>query len=81
MRFILKKVVSFFLLMCFVSVFSMSVKPADYKRETIYQIITDRFYNGSTTNDNPAQSSGLFDSTQTNWRLYWGGDLQVFRRK
>ncbi len=35
--------------------------------------VTDRFYNGDSTNDNPPQSAGLFDSTKTNWHLYWGG--------
>lgn len=54
---------------------------ADFKREVIYQIITDRFYDGSSTNNNPAQSSGLYDSTKTNWRLYWGGDLQGIQAK
>ncbi|HVE60070.1 MAG TPA: alpha-amylase family glycosyl hydrolase [Pyrinomonadaceae bacterium] len=81
MRIILKKAVSFFLLVCFVSVFSVSVRAADFKRETIYQIITDRFYNGNSANDNPAQSSGLYDATQANWRLYWGGDLQGIQAK
>lgn len=81
MRIILKKAVTFFLLFCFVSVLSFSVKAADFKRETIYQIITDRFYNGNSANDNPAQSSGLYDSTQANWRLYWGGDLQGIQAK
>ena len=47
----------------------------DFKKQVIYQIVTDRFYDGSTTNDNPSQSSGLFDSTHTNWFAYWGGDL------
>jgi glycosidase len=47
----------------------------DFKKQVIYQIITDRFFNGDTNNDNPPQSSGLFDSTKTNWQLYWGGDL------
>ena len=47
----------------------------DFKKQVIYQIVTDRFNNGDTSNDNPPQSSGLFDSTKTNWRLYWGGDL------
>ncbi len=49
---------------------------ADFKREVIYQIITDRFFDGNSANNNPAQSAGLYDSTKTNWRLYWGGDLQ-----
>ncbi len=53
----------------------------DFKKQVIYQIVTDRFYNGDTTNDNPPQSSGLFDSTQTNWHLYWGGDLAGIQQK
>src|SRR6267378_768487 len=47
----------------------------DFKKQVIYQIVTDRFFNGDTSNDNPPQSSGLFDSTKSNWQLYWGGDL------
>jgi glycosidase len=47
----------------------------DYKKQVIYEIVTDRFFNGDTTNDNPSQSSGLFDSTKANWHAYWGGDL------
>ena len=53
----------------------------DFKREVIYQIITDRFYDGNSGNNNPAQSSGLYDSTKANWRLYWGGDLQGITAK
>jgi glycosidase len=53
----------------------------DFKKQVIYQIVTDRFYNGDTSNDNPPQSSGLFDSTQTNWNLYWGGDLAGIQAK
>ncbi len=53
----------------------------DFKKQVIYQIITDRFYNGDTSNDNPSQSSGLFDGTHTNWRLYWGGDLAGIQQK
>ncbi len=81
MKNILKRFGSFFLLFCLVSILPFTVRSADYKRDTIYQIITDRFYNGSTANDNPSQSSGLFDSTQTNWRLYWGGDLAGIQAK
>jgi glycosidase len=54
---------------------------ADFKREVIYQIITDRFFDGSTANNNPAQSAGLYDSTKTNWRAYWGGDLPGIQQK
>src|SRR5437764_1124212 len=63
---------------------ALSIQPArgqDFKKQVIYQIVTDRFYNGDTSNDNPAQSSGLFDSTKTNWRLYWGGDLAGIQAK
>jgi glycosidase len=53
----------------------------DFKKQVIYQIVTDRFFNGDTTNDNPSQSGGLFDSTQTNWQAYWGGDLAGIQQK
>src|SRR5205807_117955 len=53
----------------------------DFKKQVIYQIVTDRFFNGDTTNDNPAQSAGLFDSTKTNWFAYWGGDLAGIQAK
>lgn len=53
----------------------------DFKKQVIYQIVTDRFFNGDTSNDNPSQSSGLFDSTQTNWFAYWGGDLAGIQQK
>src|SRR5215216_5530317 len=54
---------------------------ADFKREVIYQIITDRFFDGSTANNNPAQSAGLYDATRINWRAYWGGDLAGIQQK
>lgn len=53
----------------------------DFKKQVIYQIITDRFVNGDTTNDNPPQSSGLFDANEKNWHLYWGGDLAGIQQK
>lgn len=49
---------------------------ADFKRGGIYQIVIDRFFDGNAANNNPPQSAGLFDATKTNWRTYWGGDLQ-----
>jgi glycosidase len=59
----------------------LSALGADFKREVVYQIITDRFFDGSTSNNNPSQSSGLYDSTKTNWRAYWGGDLAGIQQK
>ena len=54
---------------------------SDFKREVVYQIITDRFFDGSSANNNPSQSAGLYDATKTNWRAYWGGDLQGIQQK
>src|SRR5919107_349101 len=58
-----------------------TARASDFKREVVYQIITDRFFDGSTANNNPPQSSGLYDSTRTNWRAYWGGDLAGIQQK
>src|SRR5690349_18773738 len=62
-------------------IFSQICPAQDFKKQVIYQIVTDRFFNGSTANDNPSQSSGLFDSSQTNWFAYWGGDLAGIQAK
>ena len=48
----------------------------DFKKQVIYQVVTDRFNDGSSANDGCPQDSGMFDLTHTNWNLYWGGDLQ-----
>ena len=53
----------------------------DFKKQVIYQIVTDRFYDGDTSNDNPAESPGLFDATKTNWQAYWGGDLAGIQKQ
>lgn len=56
-------------------------RAGDFRREVIYQIVTDRFFDGNAANNNPPTSSGLYDSTRTNWRAYWGGDFQGIREK
>jgi glycosidase len=64
--------------------FGLAVFPLhaqDFKKQVIYQVVTDRFFDGDATNNNPAQSSGLYDATKTNWRLYWGGDLAGLQQK
>jgi glycosidase len=66
---------------CLLVLTALTVSAQDFKKQVIYQIVTDRFVDGDTTNDNPPQSSGLFDSTKTNWRLYWGGDLAGIQSK
>ncbi len=59
----------------------IALNSADFKREVIYQIITDRFFDGSSGNNNPPQSSGLYDPSKTNWQAYWGGDLAGIQQK
>lgn len=53
----------------------------DFRREVIYQIVTDRFFDGDPANNDPPQSAGLYDPSRTDWRLYWGGDLEGIRQK
>ena len=60
---------------------SLALHAQDFKKQVIYQVVTDRFYDGDTANDNPAGSPGLFDSSHTNWQAYWGGDLAGIQQK
>ncbi|MFZ0746155.1 MAG: alpha-amylase family glycosyl hydrolase [Terracidiphilus sp.] len=59
----------------------------DIHQGFIYQIVTDRFFDGDTTNDNPSESPGLYDPNgftdpaQADWHLYWGGDLAGIYQK
>ena len=69
------------LLFIMVALWLSPLHAQDFKKQVIYQIVSDRFFNGDTTNDNPSQSSGLFDGTHTNWQLYWGGDLAGIQQK
>jgi glycosidase len=57
------------------------LRAQDFKKQVIYEIITDRFVDGDTTNNNPSQSAGLYDSTKANWQAYWGGDLAGIQSK
>src|SRR5262249_25041457 len=59
----------------------LCLNSADFKRDVIYQIITDRFVDGDSANNNPAQSSGLFDASKSNFQAYWGGDLAGIQQK
>jgi glycosidase len=58
-----------------------SSKAADFKREIVYQIVIDRFFDGDATNNDPPQSNGLFDPTKKNFQAYWGGDLAGIQQK
>ncbi|HEY9850179.1 MAG TPA: alpha-amylase family glycosyl hydrolase [Leptolyngbyaceae cyanobacterium] len=46
----------------------------EFRQETIYFIIVDRFNDGDPTN-NKGPNPELFDPTRTRWGKYWGGDL------
>lgn len=54
---------------------STPVSSGDMTNDVIYQLITDRFYDGNTANDNPSSSPNLYSSDHSNWQLYWGGDF------
>lgn len=54
---------------------------ADFKPDVIYQVVLDRFFDGSSANNDPAGDTGLYDSTKNNWKLYWGGDLAGLTQK
>ncbi|NMH64077.1 alpha-amylase [Shewanella sp. SHSM-M6] len=46
-------------------------------KDTVYQILTDRFYDGDPTNNIPAGSpSQIFDGTGSDMKLYQGGDFK-----
>ncbi len=47
----------------------------EFRQETIYFIIVDRFFDGDPTN-NEGPNPKLYDPNQEKWGLYWGGDLQ-----
>ena len=68
-------------LMILLSCFAGAIHAQDFKKQVIYQIVTDRFYDGNTSNDNPSESPGLFDATRKNWQAYWGGDLAGIEQK
>src|SRR5689334_9517805 len=47
----------------------------EFRQETIYFIIVDRFNDGDPSN-NPGAHPELYDPTKQKWGKYWGGDLQ-----
>ncbi len=52
----------------------------DFRRETIYFIVVDRFCDGDPSN-NHAKCDAQYDPTHTDWQLYWGGDLEGIVQK
>ena len=47
----------------------------EFRQETIYFIVVDRFYDGDRTN-NEGPNPELYDPEGKDWGKYWGGDLQ-----
>ncbi|MHC5720039.1 MAG: alpha-amylase family glycosyl hydrolase, partial [Nostoc sp.] len=47
----------------------------EFRQETIYFLVVDRFYDGDPDNSEGANSE-LYDPTRQEWGKYWGGDLQ-----
>lgn len=47
----------------------------EFRQETIYFIVVDRFNDGDSTNSEGSDPS-LYDPTRQKWGKYWGGDLQ-----
>ncbi|MGI8773019.1 MAG: alpha-amylase family glycosyl hydrolase [Acidobacteriaceae bacterium] len=59
----------------------LSASAQDFKKQVIHQLITDRFFAGTPSDNNPPQSPGLYDSTKTNWQLYWDGNFAGIQAK
>ncbi len=56
---------------------TIAAKTPVTSRDVIYQIITDRFYDGDTSNNIPTGFNGnLYDGTGNDLKLYQGGDWQ-----
>ena len=47
----------------------------EFRQETIYFIVVDRFHDGDPENSQGANPE-LYDSEREDWGKYWGGDLQ-----
>lgn len=47
----------------------------EFRQETIYFIVVDRFYDGDPDN-NTGPNPELYDPDKKDWGKYWGGDLQ-----
>lgn len=47
----------------------------EFRQETIYFIVVDRFYDGDRAN-NEGPNPELYDPEGKDWGKYWGGDLQ-----
>ncbi len=60
---------------------NVAANDADFKPDVIYQVVLDRFFDGNSSNNDPSGDTGLYDSSKSNWKLYWGGDLAGLTQK
>lgn len=49
---------------------------ANFESDVIYQVLTDRFYDGDPSNNNPYNIANTYDPTGTDINKYMGGDWQ-----
>ncbi|HEY9619081.1 MAG TPA: alpha-amylase family glycosyl hydrolase [Crinalium sp.] len=50
-------------------------RDVEFRQETIYFIVVDRFYDGDPENSE-GPNPELYDENREDWGKYWGGDLQ-----
>lgn len=50
-------------------------RSVEFRQETIYFIVVDRFLDGDSNNDQ-GPNPNLYDPSQQHWGKYWGGDLE-----
>ncbi len=51
-----------------------------WQKDVIYFLFVDRFYDGNSSN-NAGNNASQYDSTKTDWKKYWGGDIQGLNDK
>jgi len=54
---------------------SIYITDIEFRQETIYFIVVDRFHDGDP-NNNLGENDDLYDASRQDWGRYWGGDLQ-----
>ncbi|MFH1454327.1 MAG: alpha-amylase family glycosyl hydrolase [Armatimonadota bacterium] len=57
----------------FIVSFFSGVYASSFTGDTIYLIMTDRFFDGDKTNNFGGE---IFSQDKKDWKLYWGGDFQ-----
>ena len=50
-------------------------RSVEFRQETIYFIVVDRFLDGDSNNDQ-GPNPNLYDPSRQHWGKYWGGDLE-----